>query len=90
MFQESNCTTCVFRQIVLESGADFDSLNSFQIKSMIVRPGCSVLKRTNGALYYDSPYTQNLTGTNPKLDVRVNCITKQKINVQVIRLLIFP
>ncbi|CAL8072534.1 unnamed protein product [Orchesella dallaii] len=53
LYQETNCQSCFFQWIFLEYGKEFMSLNSFQIKSIRVRKGCTVEQYTKGALGWD-------------------------------------
>lgn len=69
MFQERNCQSCYFKPISLFIDMDFQSLNSFQMKSMVVRPSCTVDKRTNGYLWIDQEWTLKLEGRVNKTDV---------------------
>lgn len=42
LFRERNCTTCHFPIMNLSRNQSFYTLNNYQFRSMIIRPGCKV------------------------------------------------
>lgn len=64
LYRENKCQTCFFTPQQMSNNSFFFSLNAYQIKSLVVRPGCLVTRTTSGKLGvdYDYPYFEDFSG----------------------------
>jgi hypothetical protein len=71
LYQETNCQECFFDGKHLNHQELFDAANSAEILSFVVRPGCSLTRRMDGALNYPgiAPYDEPHFNYSSTVDV---------------------
>lgn len=58
LFRERNCNGCILPRVVLNRDKVFQTLNSYNFKSIVVRPGCYVEERfKSGSSIVNTTYT---------------------------------